>query len=586
MKKKLLFIPLIALLSSCSFEDLLFWKKKNNSNIESISIKSLPYQTTYFETETFNPNGLIISVNYSNKEEKVVSYQDNESQFTFSLSLDKELTKFDKSVTVTYAEKSTSFDIDVKEVTSISKTKLSYTYDDYTQYNYSDIDSCPLEGNPKLLIIPVWFSDSANFIDESKKEIVREDIAKAYVGTTQDTGWNSVKTYYEAESFHKITLDATVTDWYNISDSYTVYAPESAGYKTVALVKSASDYYFNNSSDSRLNYDSNRDGYLDGVILIYAAPDYDSLGDESSKNLWAYCYWTGQNASKASPTAKTFFWASYDFLYGSNVIEKTGHEYSRGYTENGVEIDTHCLIHEMGHVFGLQDYYDYSGYEFTPAGGFSMQDFNVGGHDPYSVMAYGWADPYIPNESMIISIGDFQSTHDVILLASHSTNSPFDEYLLLEYYTPTFLNEMDSEHAYRYNYPQGPNQGGIRLWHVDARLFSNYPSESNLTTNPKKGRVSHAMSITYDGDYASQMGRAYYNYNILQLIRNSMYSTYTPKENLRTSDLFYEGSSFDMNIYPNQFVNKTKMNDNSDLGWSFKVERIKEHNAIITLTKI
>ena len=40
------------------------------------------------------------------------------------------------------------------------------------------------------------------------------------------------------------------------------------------LVTSAPDWYFENHSDeSRTDYDSNGDGYLDGVILVYAAPE-------------------------------------------------------------------------------------------------------------------------------------------------------------------------------------------------------------------------------------------------------------------------------------------------------------------------
>lgn len=553
--------------------------------VEMISVKNLP-KTTYFEGATFDPSGLEIEAKYSNGETKLVSYNENKDDFTFSISLDKLLETSDHTIELIYKEKTASFDIDVTEVSKIEKTKLSYTYDDYTKNNAYNIDNCPLQGSPKLLIIPVWFNDSNNFIIESKKEEVRNDIEKAYIGTSEETNWNSVKSYYETESQNKIKLSATVTEWYEIDNSYTEYAPESKVDLTMSLVKKASDNYFSNhSTDKRKNYDSNGDGYLDGVMLIYAAPDYDSLGNDSYKNLWAYCYWTGAISSKTNPSANAFFWASYDFLYGSNAKEKTGSSYGRGFTQNGITIDTHCFIHEMGHVFGLEDYYDYSSFGYCPAGGFSMQDMNVGGHDPYSVMAYGWADPYIPNDSMTISIGDFQSTHDVILLANHSiSDSPFDEYLLLEYYTPTGLNEHDSKYTYRYVYPHGPSKGGIRLWHVDARLYSY--NQGQMTTNPTDGGVYHALSNSYDSNHGSILGEEYYNYNILQLIRNDTYATYTPRDSLVETDLFKAGNTFDMQTYSSQFVNGSKMNDNNPLGWSFKVEYTNESKAIITLTKL
>ena len=477
-----------------------------------------------------------------------------------------------------------SFELKVEEISTIDKTKLTYTYDDYKKYNAYQVDNCPLVGNPKLLIIPIWFSDSSTFIDESKKEDVRSDIEKAYIGSTSDTGWHSIKTYYETESENRINLSATVTDWYELGESYLTYAPQSAVESTMELVKTASDDYFNNHlSDDRSNYDSNNDGYLDGVMLIYAAPENDSLGNASYENLWAYCNWTQVESNQYAPTANVFFWASYDFMYGKNAIEKTGKSsYSRGYTENGVTIDTHCFIHEMGHVLGLDDYYDYSG-QYNPAGGFSMQDYNVGGHDPYSVMAYGWADPFIPDKSMTISIRDFQSSHDVILLANHEvSNSPFDEYLLLEYYTPTGLNEFDSKHIYRDSYPQGPSQSGIRLWHVDARLFSY--KEYKFTNNPKLGDVYHAMANTYGRD-GTPLGPQYYNYNLLQLIRNDKNETYKPRDNLKQSSLFMAGDKFDISTYKSQFVGGEKMNDGYALGWTFNVVSINENNAVITLTK-
>ena len=555
--------------------------------VTSIEIESLPTKIFYYETETFDPSGLSIKAHYSNATEKVIPYDGNESEFTFNLSLDKPLDVLDHTIWVRYKEKGDSFELNIQDVSRIEKSSLAFTYDDYCRKNFSQVDNCPLEGNPKLLIIPIWFKDSDQFIDESKKDGVRSDIEKAYIGSTSDTGWHSVKTYYETESFNAITLDATITDWYNVDSSYTSYGGKTAYTKTSSLVKKASDYYFNNSSDTRADYDSNNDGYLDGVMLIYAAPDYDTLGDDSLENLWAYCYWTGEMSSRSTPAANVFFWASYDFMYGSNAFEKTGSEYARGYTEHGVTIDTHCFIHEMGHVFGLEDYYDYSDYEYNPAGGFSMQDMNVGGHDPYSVMAYGWAKPYIPDKSMIISLGDFQSTHDIILLSNHEfSNSPFDEYLLLEYYTPNGLNERDSQYSYRDKYPQGSSEAGIRLWHVDARLFSGYPSPANLTTKPTDGNVHHAMSNSYAGNYASMMGSQYYNYNILQLIRNDINSTYTPKENFTSETLFKAGETFEISTYSLQFVKGSKMNDNNDLGWSFKVERLNKNNAIISLTKL
>ena len=474
---------------------------------------------------------------------------------------------------------------------AISKTHLSYTYDDYKKNNAYVLDNCPLTGSPKLLIIPIWFSDSDTFIATDHKETVRSDIQKTYLGTNSDTGWRSVKTFYEEESQGAMTLTGVVTDWYNVGISYKSYANKSSGQSaTTSLVTTASNAYFGKSgSDPRSSFDTNNDGYLDGVMLIYAAPDFQSLGNDGYQNLWAYCYWVQQAANVGNPIPNVFFWASYDFMYSSSKsYTQTGKtSYGHGDTSH-CNLDSHTFIHEMGHVLGLDDYYDYSDNGFEAAGGFSMQDYNVGGHDPYSVMAYGWADPYIPTKSMSITINPFQSSHDIILLANHTINSVFDEYMLLELYTPAGLNQFDSQYQYGGGYPQGPNAAGIRLWHIDARLVSYVTYD--WSTNPNDGEVTHAMTNTYDNNngngHLSPLGEEYYDYNILQLIRNNTSESYRTSSVLGSSDLFKQGNSYSQPTYSSQFVDGNTMNNGSALGWSFSVTSLSSSSATIQVTKL
>lgn len=503
------------------------------------------------------------------------------------------------TVTTVDQSKTDSVTLTVSEdtPTPISKTKLDYTYDDYQENNAYGLDNCPLTGNPKLLIIPIWFTDSSSFISESNKTTVRNDIQTAYIGTNDETGWRSVKTFYQEESLNKLNLQATVSDWYSCGKTSEYYGEDDDLSRTTTLVDSAVTWYFkNNTSDNRRNYDTNGDGFMDGVMLIYAAAD--SSTDESfGANLWAYCYWLENDASTSSPAAKTFFWASYDFMYdSSNAYTKTGKSsYGTGDCSH-CNVDAHTFIHEMGHVLGLEDYYDYyEGSQLCPAGGFSMQDWNMGGHDPYSVMAYGWADPYIPTATTTITLNDFQSSHDVILLANHTVNSPFDEYLLIELYTPTGLNELDSKYSYA-NYDHGPNKTGIRVWHIDGRLT--YPTSisqsgeakwsTSLVTDPSdkyQYGVYHAMSNSYGGDYGSELGSSYYNYNIVQLIRNDTSVNYRPEDYISNNDLFVAGDTYSMTTFGNQFYRTGKMNTNQNLGWSFTVDSLSSTSATITVTK-
>lgn len=486
------------------------------------------------------------------------------------------------------------------EVTPNYKTEIKQTYNDFVKNNYYSISSCPLEGNVKLLVIPVWFSDSDSYINESKKEYVRKDIEKAYFGDPSEIGWESVSSFYKKESEDRLNLTGTVSEWYSSSlTSLTVGAyKEEEVYKTSNLVKSATDWYFSNhTSDSRKNYDSDGDGYLDGVMVIYGAPDYRAYSGYDATNMWAYCYWLSRTSEKSisNPGLNVYFWASYDFMYSqSKALERTGHTYNSGDTSH-CTVDAHTFIHEMGHVFGLEDYYDY--YEpnrTNPAAGFSMQDNNVGGHDPFSLMAFGWADPKIPTSSSTIWINDFQSSHDLILLSNnwnYTYNSPFDEYILLELYSNTGLNKFDSDYRYSGAYPQGPKDIGIRVWHVDARLLQlsgfPYATSGKFTSTPdvkNTSRIVHAFNNTSNASkrkseaYTYLGQEDYQKMNLLQLIRNSTSKTYTDNFNLSSYDLFKQGSSFSMSTFSKQFVNGNKLDNGLDLGWSFNVKTIISNN--------
>ena len=494
----------------------------------------------------------------------------------------------------------------------ITANKASATYADYINNNVYPLSMTPSVGTANLLVIPVWFNDSNSFISEAKKESVRQDIEKSYFGSDEEVGWKSVKTYYEQESMGSLTLNGKVSAWYECGSSYTTYTKDpgtkdNGAPKTSALVDNAVNWYFdNNPSDFRRNYDRNGDGYLDGVMLIYAAPDCQSIGNESYDNLWAYCFWV-QDPKKqkpASPGVNAFFWASYDFIYGSEIaVSKTGKKYGAGDTKH-CKLDAHTYIHEMGHMFGLEDYYDYSDNKYQPAGGFSMQDHNVGSHDPFSSYALGWGKAYVPTDTITIDLKSFADTGEMILLKANgvTSNTPFDEYLLLEYYTPTGLNEFDTTYkymsSYGKDYPIATKDSGIRLWHVDARLISTIDGSwnaSRITNNVNTKNITLVMSNSYIhpngcpyvsvlADYDSK----YADYNLLQLIRNSTTATYKPRDKdfFVAGALFKAGDTFTMDRYKKQFVNEGKMNSNSDLGFSFSINACNSTYASIQITKL
>ena len=505
-------------------------------------------------------------------------------------------------------------DISTPPADDIEAKPASKTYHNYIENNVYPLSATPTKGEAKLLVIPVWFNDSNKFIKEANKDNVRQDIHDAYFGDIDSVGWESVESYYETESLGTLELTGTVSAWYEPDKSYTYYSTdpydEDTGEgcpKTMALAESATKWYFDNhTSEKRSDYDCDNDGYLDGVMLIYAAPDYATLNNQRYDNLWAYCYWvqdySAQNPN--NPGVNAFFWASYDFMYGKEVASsRSGNRYYSGDTSH-CKIDAHTFIHEMGHMFGLEDYYDYSSYAYAPAGGFSMQDHNVGGHDPFSVFALGWGKAYVPAASAEINLRPFVTSGEMVILSPNwnSFNSPFDEYLILEYYTNEGLNYYDAAHPYMdglKEYPTGSQESGIRLWHVDSRLL--YRSEdasysaSQVTADPMLGGsyyVTLMMTNSYDdggsdsSERISPLGSAYADYNQLQWIRNNKNTSHRSKTTLTNNYLFHKDDVFTMEDYKKQFVNEGKLNSDSDLGFSFEVKELGEEYATIAINKL
>jgi len=575
--------------------------------VESITLSKPAYDVYEGSIQKIN-----VTINPSDASYKEVTYTSSNPEIATvdATGNIKGISMGDCTVTVAsvrYPDIKATCNVHVGEALVITPTTMSYSSKEYTANNAYEIDSAPTIGDTNLLVIPVWFNDSTTYISESKREGVRSDIYKTFFGNALDTGWQSVKSYYETLSDGALNLNGTVSGWYECGYNSSTFAYTNGKYSTsndptCKIVTKAVDWYFSTyTSDSRDNYDSDGNGLIDAVILIYGTADYIQRQNSNADNLWAYTYWL-QDSSKintTNPGPNTFLWASYDFMYGTSdaTQTRTGKSNKGSGDTKHCTLDAHTYIHEMGHVFGLDDYYDYSG-QYSPAAGFSMQDTNVGSHDPYSALTFGWGKTYIPTESCTITLKPYQSDHEVILLTPswNDKDSPFDEYLLVEFFTPTGLNELDCNYIYSSDSPLGPKAYGIRLWHVDARLVkvTSRVSSSNITNYPTTN-CYYAMSNTYStpfdngsSSHLSLLGSSYYSYNILQLIRNNPLASYNPTDDLSEDDLFMSGDSFDMSTFGKQFVNTGKLNSKMNLGWSFTVDISgtgEDSLATITLTK-
>lgn len=505
------------------------------------------------------------------------------------------------------------------EISTIEAQYSTYTYRDYAKYSLYTFYGYPMSFAPslitaKFLVVPIWFTDSTDYIKLDHRDNVKEDIRKAYFGSEEETGWESVKTYYEKDSFGRLRIEGMVTDWYETDEESTAYYTDN--YMTELLSYRVCNWAKENVEDYA-SYDTDKDGFIDGLVLIYACYDQIGLYLEKQKNeagnMWAYTSRLIDPNQKNldSPGINDYFWSSYDFIYGSDnseqmafTRERTGlGSFGNGDTSHRL-IDSHTFVHETGHLFGLNDYYDYSGLA-SPALGFSMQDENVGAHDPYSRFALGWSKAIIPTETCKLRVKPMEESGEFILLSPSFDGSAFGEYLAIELFTPTGLNEADCKHTYDGRH-HPTIEYGVRLWHIDSRLYK-VISINPFTGEVVRGRMANSVTDGYivnatsnssyiEGyntraiDYAGS-----YDYNELQVIRRN-YDMYDENGNLivdtsnrsyhiTNDDFFQAGDYFTLHNYRSQFVETDTLNCGKQLGWSIYFDEVNENGMTVTCIK-
>lgn len=379
-----------------------------------------------------------------------------------------------------------------------------------------------------MLVFPVRLSTSYN---ANTYESYLNDIETAFNGTEEETGWESVKTYYYKSSYGKLNLDITVWDeWFydssitasylqNLYDDY--YNNNGSTDPNELLITKILDKY--NSSINYADYDSNGDEFIDSIWIIYDEP----VNFESDDSMyWAYTSWDYVNPSKARDGVYPFYyaWAGVDFMYP----EKN----EASYNVDSINLDAHTYIHETGHLLGLDDYYDYNSTLGPDRGLYTadMMDANIGDHCPISKLLLDWVDPYVATTSGQITLSSFTTSGDCIIVADHSLNSIYDTYYMIEFYTNDGLNAND-EPIY--------NGKGIRITLVHAEL------------NIVNGEVDfnggqYDTCFKYDNSDTQTP--------FVEMLSNSSFGSDEYGKYATSSNLFTQGQTFTSNVFNLQVV--------------------------------
>ncbi len=446
-------------------------------------------------------------------------------------------------------------------------------------------------GTQKVLVVPVRFSDGPTWTSA-----MLSNLQLAFFGEAKYTNWQSVKTFFAQSSYGKVDITGEVYDSVlevsmSTSSFNTRYNTNSTTYDPGKYI---GDLFYNKASAnySKLQeYDQDGDGYLDAVIFCYS----NDFSTSDNSVYWAWCSYTDNDGNKLAPTINNYMWVSYKFMDDS---------YSGVGAPSG--IDAHTFIHEMGHILGLDDYYCYDDYSYDGvypwncAGELDMQSFNVGDHNIYSKFSLGWVDPIWVKESTTINLRSSALYGDAILINDSWNGTIFDEYLLIEYYTPEGNNYQDSKYYFD-SRDLMYTASGLRIYHVDARMVK-LTNQGRFVSyaNTQDEMVSTLKSSTYCGYIGASNSQSwsYLNSNkdkdrLLHLIdkggNNTLskgisgsdsYGTYVN----RTSALWTTGSTFKPT--KSFFMSgDNKFNDGSTIGYTISVGSIKDGAISVTITK-
>lgn len=284
---------------------------------------------------------------------------------------------------------------------------------------------CPSTGDVKLLAFLVSFDD----LDYTKEKM---DVEACFNAPNLDNGYYSVNSYYATSSYQKLNLTADVIGLYKAKYPANYYEAYNKNSETGSdiLAKEVLTYY--NDSINYEDYDSDNDGYVDGIWLIYTNPVDYMLGDF----WWAYTSVNELDLKLDDMKFGNYAFAGIDFLY-----DKTHNSYDA----TNIIVDAHTFIHETGHMLGLDDYYDVNPNVGARCSlqGIDMMDETCGDQGPISKLLLGWINPIIINSDCEYELAPFETSGEVLLISKTFKGTLYDSYYLVINYGNLEINLVD-----------------------------------------------------------------------------------------------------------------------------------------------
>lgn len=473
-----------------------------------------------------------------------------------------------------------------------------YAGEQYTQVYNEDFKSTYVIQDVKALVVPVDFPDYPSSLYGNTEEDSRRLLDKVMFGGPDDMEWYSLSQYYKESSFGTCNISGVVAPWYHYAqNAKSLDKSKTSISKQIAV--DLQDYYrkaenpivdLDGNEYNLADFDANQDGFVDSIIMLYTAPI-----TTTGELWWAFCWSVSGAFGKYTKDghlegANRFFWASFNFLF-----EKGNNQYytSEEIKNGTAKPDAHTMTHEYGHVLSLPDYYitDYNSDDYSGLGGLDMMDYNIGDHNAYSKMLYGWVNPRRvtgTEGSVTTTLNSTTTTGDTIIIPAQGewNNTYLDQYLMIEFLTPEGVAKKDGQGQYLGTYPLYYNKPGIRITHVDSRLgvwnraSSEYVFGGYTWTTTPPDNTSY-ISVAADNTASRS---CFPNYKIIELLPSNGKSMKVYGKNADNNALYYQGASFGTNgIWENFKMNGISGKKDKEFGYTITVDKI-EGNSSATIT--
>lgn len=500
----------------------------------------------------------------------------------------------------------------------VDKNSLKYNGFDYTS-NYRDLringygmrtepfckqirkvdEGTPLEtqqikymvSDVGAFVVPVEFNDFPSSGLPKGSEGSRKDIEDAIFGDGKETGWESLKSFYNKSSFGQCNITGVVTPWFRVNENSTEFAKTYSTDGADVVGRMIYEYYTEGEGKGQYNmkdFDKNGDGNIDSLIMIYT-PNITTTGEL----WWAFCSSFNSGATDVNkPSFYRFFWASYKFFFeGAKDSDiKSG----------AVKPDPHTLCHEFGHVLSLPDYYvtDYASGDYSGLGGLDFMDMNIGDHNSFSKSIYGWSEPYvIPEKKTKITLKSTTDTGEyfIVPIKGKEFTTALDQYMMVEFLTPTGVAEKDGKERLASGSPLYYGIAGVRITLVDARLgiwryINNKGWEfSNFTTRIGTGS---GMYVGFACDNTASRS-CYKNFKLLEVIPATGKAISTaggkPQNKADNTYLWQQGQVFNSanGVYSDFQVHGNAGKWDVPFGYSISIDQINgNESATFTITPL